>query len=1205
MTFNINALGSGTTSKLPGLLGFAELHFIAIIFLQETWLDRSAAPPALPSHWKGLFYNHPTQRIGRGLAILVRHDLFSARGFSPLSLLFHESSNTHDVLVASLGDLTLASVYIPHHVPPDRPNPTPTFLPLASSLVRTRPRPDSRMIVAGDWNFKSRHKILNRVMSRELDLVPLLPQGLGHTTHTHTTPRSKPSLLDNIFDNVGITLHIVEEVTDVYSPHSAVIGTLPFSAPSSSSSSLVSLRAPAPLLRKLPRFNRISIQPHRRGDEVVKEFIKQRDVKIEQAISAIPTSDLGSLLFDHLFPIAEKFLGASRPRSKPKTFMSSSPLHKLQKARARSRRSYLDQRSPTHNSTPTSRDRVLLKAFLRAQRAWIKAKGKAEREANMAILQRIGSGDMPMFFKAYNGKLHSKPSPSRNPPLDKEKVRSCFTTIYTPVPNLPHHPSDVPFTDVISFEFTDEMINEAIGATKPSAPGPDGFDFRFIRRFRKDLSPILARCFNEAIRHGVPAILRTALTILIPKDIIPSADDPLRYRPITLLCVLVRLLHKAIDLQLRTHLPQASRFVFADDAADPAAWQITLDWCQAGFLPARNCHEQAFLAHLSQSFARGFGASRKSASPLYGGFLDITQCFPSIDHGQLLHVLQTHTKLPAEWLEIIRRLITGNKIEIMGITIDLLRGLFQGSSLSPLLSLCFLDELVAVIKTYIVVNYDAIVVPWRGSPAPAAIAKHLLLLLLFADDLTLFCLDVVHSQAILSLIFEWGQRRGVSFSGKSIMVHLSGPRCRSALLPKFTLGDLSLRWANHAEHHIYLGHPLPPASFNSRFETYSFPLDSDTIDSDLRKLRRVFKLGKKSTLVHGPAFSMGVNQIIFAKVMYPCAVFDTDYKALDQLVLHHARRLFNLPKFHPSVSLRRELNLIHSDLLAKQRALRFAYFLYNYSWFGQLALQPLQASAPTHPLFSMGVLRRLTSHVTTMFPKVSSPWAHLKTLDKEEFAEALEHHIKKQFIARSDEDLVLLRSSIRPRHLSTLHLTMSPPNRCHLKPCCPLFYFEIGKDLAEAALRFKSISLRYFHDRKAPLPPCFWCKLNDVETGAHLVCCHSMPAALRTSRDLLLHAILSDHVESSLPADLESASLSDNPLATPNILRLLRASWGSLVAEGNKNIWRGDKALLIRALTFLRDLLNCYCRDSAPSDGSPNPISSIASHSYERLLPRK
>jgi len=74
---------------------------------------------------------------------------------------------------------------------------------------------------------------------------------------------------------------------------------------------------------------------------------------------------------------------------------------------------------------------------------------------------------------------------------------------------------------------------------------------------------------------------------------------------------------------------------------------------QAGFQPGRSTLEQAAvlvtLAGLQQAVQR----------ELLMAILDIAAAFDSISHAQLIDVLHRIIGLPAEWVEVIRRLLIG------------------------------------------------------------------------------------------------------------------------------------------------------------------------------------------------------------------------------------------------------------------------------------------------------------------------------------------------------------------------------------------------------------------------------------------------------------------------------------------------------------------------------------------------------------------
>ena len=1165
LSYNINSLRHNSpSSKLLPLLHYAQLHNVAIIFLQECWIPADTPFPTLPPSWTHLYFCCNIQTIGRGLAILIRSDLSSILG--PLSLHHSSSSPHYDLLLARLGQYYLINIYIPNS------SPLPLYEPLFITLSSLLPNLSS-FIIAGDWNHPHAHTSLHALVRRYLDATPLVPLSSNHFTYTSPT---STSLLDNIFSDLAISLYIIEEIPNAPSPHNSIIANLDFLPVSPYTLSLDPTPPPPPERRI--RYNRLLLQPHRRDDPEIIDHLKQRDELIAEEINNINTDNLDSLLFHSLIPIAEKYLGSSVIRSKPKPFMFSAEIQEAKQHHKRARQRYLRFRSPTHKDHPTYKDDILLANFHAAQTHWRQLRKSAEYKTKSDLLRQVVN-DPSIIFK-YNKPRHtSKRSDSRFPPnLNSQEAANFFRILASRLTSIEQYPTHIPFTDKIEFLITPEMVIEAIDCMKPSAPGPDGFDFRFVRRFKDCLSPHLARCFNRAIREGIPDALRDALTILIPKET-PPPPDPSKYRPITLLCILVRLLHKVLDIELRKHIKHPHSPLNSNNT-----WYIFLEWCQAGFLPARNCHEQAFIVHLLQCIHSAFSGSSDSKSFLFGSFLDIKQCFPSIDHGHLLQVLQHHLHLPLEWLEIIRRIITNNRFSVMGISIDLLTGLYQGSSLSPLFAICFLNELIHEIAQYIDTNpsiKSAWPSPPEWNPATLQIAKHLLLLFLFADDMATLGIGQQHTQEVFDICTAWAKKRGITFSPKSVLTYLSGPSTPNDLLPHFTIGNIDLKWTAQNLPSIYIGHPLPSSSTLDLSTPYIFPLDIPHIEKRLYSIRSIFKINKRSSLTSASAWCMAINQIIFASLLFPCAVFDTDYDKLDSMILDHTRHLFNLPYYHPSVSLHRELNIIPSSILATRRALIFAFFIWNISWFGHSALQPLHSDNTNHPVFEIGPLLRLTNFLRAFSPSSSSsPWTSLST-DIDSFTAALNTHIVGLFESFICSSLRKLKRQLRQQHYNTFYSLLSPA--CSLDsytPGSPLPLLSLSKEHVEIVLRYKSLSLSHIHSRKLPLTDCIWCKRKGVETGAHLLFCSKVPRQFRDTKQSVLQAIFDDHHTSTQ----EPLPVVIDPTSRHNRIRLLRLHWGSYKMVDHKRAWTGSLSVLHAAVIFLQQLLNKYIADSRKID---------------------
>lgn len=135
--------------------------------------------------------------------------------------------------------------------------------------------------------------------------------------------------------------------------------------------------------------------------------------------------------------------------------------------------------------------------------------------------------------------------------------------------------------------------------------------------------------------------------------------------------------------------------------------------------------------------------------------------FDSIPHAGLPRLLHDVIRLPAAWIEVIHQLLLGATATIFGEEMSITRGCPQGSPLSPLLCLSYLEDLVRFLLA-------------QGPPAEvqqpyATMAEGLWLLvmpLLFCNDIALLAV----SATTLQYYWTWcahGRRCGAFSSAPS------------------------------------------------------------------------------------------------------------------------------------------------------------------------------------------------------------------------------------------------------------------------------------------------------------------------------------------------------------------------------------------------------------------------------------------------------
>ena len=831
-TLNLQSLTHD--AKLDLVLAECEHRHIDILLGQETWHSNSTSL-TYPEGWTQVSAPHPTIPGRRGLIILANRATLDRLGLH-LHLLQSESLASHDFLAASLGPWTLISVYVP---PGQRCN----YSHLATNLAGLRPTPSSPVIIGGDFNHPRRHHVLSQRLSAVLDASPVLqPPSITRPS----TDGSGGSLLDNIYlAGTGLTgpmprpavinMLTNHDGTGRISDHCAVIITLPAPAAPGQAPPSHGRRLPprrpssAPIPRRI-RWAQVRLLPPPLPptDGLIPPTAVQPDTpdsrgrlltnRISQRIRALPPAADLAQLNAALLQIASEELGTYRPRpgmrhpymSRPEVKAALKARHHAIKrlARARQRRS---PRLPQAQAAVNA-----------ASRAFTSARDAAIRAYTVDQLSRL-SHNPSKFFRRFQPARGAKTASGRsNPLLQPAPTARFWQGVYTSKAGDDGNIADwEPYVPTITMAITDKQARAAVQAMTPKCSGPDGMDFRFIKHFLDDLAPRLSAAFTQAL-HGLPAAMRTGLTLLFPKNLKSPTTNPADYRPITLLPVLVRIFQKTLDMLFRAGM----------EAKPGRAPLLCLRRPQAGFLPRRNGHEQALVLHVIQAINRESYATANKV--LHAAFLDIQKAFDSMEHPHILNILAARKRFPRQWLEILRRILPGNSTTILGAEIIFTRGLPQGGALSPFLCLVVMDDLARHIERFLAGRPD-ITSTWRSRRGPASanpwhlpdLARLWVALLLFADDVTVLALDPLHLRDLLAAIHAWGQLNHLIFSPKSFAALLSGPRNQPQ--PQLAFGPSNLRWQPAGQALSYLG--VPTATHALATRNWRAPLDTDRLDN--------------------------------------------------------------------------------------------------------------------------------------------------------------------------------------------------------------------------------------------------------------------------------------------------------------------------------------------------------------------------------------
>ena len=267
---------------------------------------------------------------------------------------------------------------------------------------------------------------------------------------------------------------------------------------------------------------------------------------------------------------------------------------------------------------------------------------------------------------------------------------------------------------------------------------------------------ILTCLFNNILKfHTCPTQWNHSLVCLIYKR---KGDerDVKNYRPISLTIVAKRVFEKVLDSEL-------------------TPYKSKLHDLQGGFRKNRStCHQIYYLAELM-----------KTNKGLLNVFLDLRAAYDTVDRRILWTILVKSFGMPFELVRLIRALFDHNESFLLvgsetSTGIPNLRGLPQGSALSPIIFNFFIDGLIRILDAQ-----D------KENELPSNC-------LFFADDGNLHTLSETKMQSLLDLCQTWSIEHGMTFAPEKSVVVASAET-------QVFLGDSELPQVTSCK---YLGIPM-------------------------------------------------------------------------------------------------------------------------------------------------------------------------------------------------------------------------------------------------------------------------------------------------------------------------------------------------------------------------------------------------------------
>ena len=304
-------------------------------------------------------------------------------------------------------------------------------------------------------------------------------------------------------------------------------------------------------------------------------------------------------------------------------------------------------------------------------------------------------------------------------------------------------------------------ITKLLSNLRPDkAAGPDEIRPIVLKELRSEIAPIIQLIFERSLATGeVPSDWTKANVSPIFKK--GDKSDPANYRPISLTCVLCKVMEHIIASNLTKHLNKHN---------------ILYD-LQHGFRQKRSCETQ--LIQLVEDLGRQLIQGKQTDLVL----LDFSKAFDKVNHLKLLFKLSQHG-VKGDTLNWIRAFLVGRTQAVVlegesSSEVPVTSGVPQGSVLGPLLFLLYINDLPQNIQSQV---------------------------RLFADDTAVYLTVNSHEaantlQADLDTLQEWELTWDMEFNpGKCQVMHIT--KSRAPFQSQYTLHGQTLESVDSAK---YLG----------------------------------------------------------------------------------------------------------------------------------------------------------------------------------------------------------------------------------------------------------------------------------------------------------------------------------------------------------------------------------------------------------------
>ena len=197
------------------------------------------------------------------------------------------------------------------------------------------------------------------------------------------------------------------------------------------------------------------------------------------------------------------------------------------------------------------------------------------------------------------------------------------------------------YPDSPPIRVTHEGVSRLLSNLHPNkAAGPDKLPSRFLKQFANDLTPMLTLIYQASLDQGsVPEDWKALVTPVFKKHDRSLAAN---YRPISLTCIVCKLLEHIISTNIHAHLENYG----------------ILHNAQHGFRKWRSCKTQLI------NTVHNFASALNNREQIDAILLDMSKAFDTVPHERLCHKLSLYG-IHGTTLRWIRSFLTGRTQKVI------------------------------------------------------------------------------------------------------------------------------------------------------------------------------------------------------------------------------------------------------------------------------------------------------------------------------------------------------------------------------------------------------------------------------------------------------------------------------------------------------------------------------------------------------------